>query len=93
MYKLILLFVILFVSNTDVNANTEVKPSEKEDLCQFEYWNAFSQTFNKTADYWEAESAALEAEDKAENRTGIEEWLKENSLENSKNHTESSLKI
>lgn len=86
MYKLVLLFVILFATQNDVNANTKENPKEKEneELCDWEYWNAFSQTFNQTADYKEAESAALEAKSEAKDKTGLEEWLKENSPEEPK---------
>ena len=77
MYKLILILIVLFASHTNINANSSEKPSESEELCEWEYWNAFSQTFNKTDNYWEAESAALEAEEEAKNRTGVKEWLKE----------------
>jgi hypothetical protein len=77
MYKLVLIIIFAVVSYYDTDAMPKEKPLEKEEICQWEYWNAFSKTFNKTADFWASESAALEAEEMAEERTGIEEWLEE----------------
>ncbi len=85
MYKLVLILIVLFTSQNNLNANSSHEPSETDELCQWEYWNAFSESFNKTADFWEAESAALEAEELAEDRTEVEEWLKKHKQ---KNHTQ-----
>jgi len=74
MFKLVLILVLGLLSyNTDT---TSTEP-ETEDLHEWAYWNAFSETFNETADYWKAESAAMEAERIAEDRTGIAEFLKD----------------
>ena len=75
MYKLVLIFIIALTSYNNTDAMPKEKPLEKEEICQWEYWNAFSKTFNKTSDYWASESAALEAEEIAEQRTGVEEWM------------------
>jgi hypothetical protein len=82
MYKLVLILIVLFATHTNINANPSEKPSDINEISQWEYWNAFSQNFNKTGNYWEAESAALEAEETAENRTGLQEWLELNKEEN-----------
>jgi hypothetical protein len=77
MYKLVLIFIVALLSYNNSDAMAKEKPLEKEEICQWEYWNAFSKTFNKTSDFWASESAALEAEETAEQRTGVEEWLDE----------------
>ena len=74
MYKVVLIFALGLLSYNNLDI-TNVEP-ETEALQEWAYWNAFSQTFNETADYWKAESAALEAEKIAEDRTEIEEFLK-----------------
>lgn len=77
MYKLVLILILAVISYSNTDAMPKEKPLEKEQVCQWEYWNAFSITFNETANYWAAESAALEAEHIANERTGVEEWLDE----------------
>ena len=76
MYNIILIFAIGVLTQNEVLSNTN-NDCESKDLKEWVYWNAFSQTFNKTADYWKAESAALEAEDKANETIETEEWLAE----------------
>jgi len=74
MYKVVLIFVLGLLSYNNVNT-TNAEP-ETEQLHEWAYWNAFSKTFNETADYWKAESAALEAEKLSKDRTNIEAFLK-----------------
>ena len=77
MYKLVLIFALGLISHNNVtNNNVNVEP-ETAELREWAYWDAFSNTFNETADYWEAESAALEAEKVASERTDIDVFLKE----------------
>ncbi len=57
------------------NVNIEHPKTETKNLSEWVYWDAFSNTFNETADYWQAESAALEAQNLAEERTDIDEFL------------------
>ena len=84
MYKVILIFALGLLSyNTEIEPNLE--PEAKE-LREWEYWNAFSNTFNETADYWEAESAALEAERLAEERTDVEDFLCEVQIKEEKHN-------
>lgn len=75
MYKLVLIFAISLMTQNEILPNTV--DSETEELCEWVYWDAFSQTFNETSDFWKAESAALEAESIAKDRTEVEEWLDE----------------
>jgi len=78
MYKLILILIITLLSNYQLDAkSTPAEIENKEEIVKWEYWNAFSEEFNKTADFWEAESAALEAEDTAKERLYVDKWLKE----------------
>jgi hypothetical protein len=76
MFKLVLIFAIGVMSHNQVEAKVNVEP-ETKDLKEWVYWNAFSKTFNETADFWKAESAALEAEKLAEERTNVEQFLKD----------------
>lgn len=64
------------MSQNQLDTNRNVEP-EVADLKEWVYWDAFSNTFNETGDYWKAESAALEAERVAEERTEIDEFLME----------------
>ena len=83
MYKVVLIFALGLLS---YNKTTPTNPeSETNEIHQWVYWDAFSNTFNETADYWEAESAALEAEKLAEDRTDIKEFL-ENIEQKEENH-------
>jgi hypothetical protein len=75
MGKLILLFILANLTQNQLNSETK---DDQEEVKSFAYWNTFSETFEKTADFWQAESAALEAEEIAEERTGVEEWLSKN---------------
>ena len=93
MYKLVLILLFAVVSFNNTDAMPKEKTLEKEEICQWEYWNAFSNTFNKTADFWASESAALEAEEIAEERTGVEEWLEEYSPENEKSCSDTTKNI
>ena len=77
MGKLVLFFVLISLTHSEMRSNI-VKNQQAEEVKEFAYWDAFSQVFIKTADYWEAESAALEAESIAESRTGVDTWLEEN---------------
>ena len=74
MYKVVLILALGLFSY-DNPTSTDIQP-ETQELCNWVYWDAFSHTFNKTANYWKAESAALEAEKLADSRTGTEEFLK-----------------
>jgi hypothetical protein len=77
MYKIVLIFALGLISQFNVdNAKNNVEPEALE-LQEWAYWDAFSNTFNETADYWKAESAGLEAEKIAEERTNIDEFLKD----------------
>lgn len=76
MEKLIILFILASLSQNQINSNDA--DNQAEEVQEFVYWEAFSETFDKTADYWKAESEALKAENIAEERTGIEEWLSQN---------------
>ena len=75
MYKLVLIFALGLISY--YNVNTDNSEIESKELKEWVYWDAFSNKFNETADYWQAESAALEAEKIATERTDIEDFLKE----------------
>ncbi len=87
MGKLVLLFILANLAQNHLSfENTN---DQAEEVREFEYWDTFSETFEKTADYWEAESSALEAESIAKDRTGIEEWMTEN--KNNINKIDSSL--
>jgi hypothetical protein len=77
MEKLVLFFVLASLGFSEMRSN--IVENQAEEVREFAYWEAFSQVFNKTADYWKAESAALSAESIATNRTGVESWLEENS--------------
>ena len=77
MYKAVLLFILSLLSTSTETTTTPNHDSETKELREWVYWDAFSNTFNDTADYWKAESAALEAEMIAENRTGVEKFLEE----------------
>lgn len=74
MFKLVLIFAIGAMSYNQVEAKVNVEP-ETQDLKEWVYWDAFSNTFNETADFWKAESAALEAQRMAEERTDIDKFL------------------
>ncbi|RRO22136.1 hypothetical protein [Flavobacteriaceae bacterium 14752] len=74
MYKLVLIFAFSVVITQNEILSDNVK-TETEELQEWVYWNAFSKTFNETADFWKAESAALEAESKANEIVEAEEWL------------------
>jgi len=76
MYKIVLIFALGLITQYNVTSDKNVEPEALE-LREWAYWNAFSSTFNETADYWKAESAALEAEKIAEERTNIDQFLKE----------------
>lgn len=77
MEKLVLFFVLAALTQNEMRSN----PAEEqaEEVKEYVYWNAFSEVFNKTADYRKAESAALEAESIAAGKTDVDTWLKENS--------------
>jgi len=77
MGKLVLFFVLATLTQNEMRSN----PAENEakEVREYVYWDAFSEVFHKTADYWKAESAALEAESIATSKTGVDEWLEENS--------------
>lgn len=77
MGKLVLFFVLATLTQNEMRSNSAENQTEK--LREYVYWDAFSEVFNKTADYWKAESAALEAESIAEGKTGVDTWLEENS--------------
>jgi len=73
MYKLVLILVLSALTQSEAFSNHNT--SEAEELQDWVYWNAFSETFNQTADFWKSESAALEAESKAKDIVESEEWL------------------
>ena len=75
MYKLVLIFALALISQNAVTSDN-VEPDTAE-LKEWVYWDAFSQTFNETADYWKAESAALEAQEFADDRTDVDQFLRE----------------
>ena len=77
MYKIVLIFAIGLISQINVTTTENHVEPEALELHEWAYWDAFSNTFNETADYWKAESAALEAEKIAEERTDIEQFLNE----------------
>jgi len=77
MGKLVLLFVLASLTQSEMKLNSA--ENQSEEVREYVYWNTFSKVFNKTADYWKAESAALEAESIAAGKTGVDSWLKENS--------------
>ncbi len=81
MYKLVLIFAFSVITQNEILSNN-VK-TEIEELQEWVYWNAFSTTFNETADFWKAESAALKAESKALEIVKAEEWLAK--IENKEN--------
>ena len=84
MYKVVLILTLGLLSFNNVTSTSPELEPETEELREWVYWNAFSNTFNETADYWEAESAALEAERVAEERTDIEEFLHDVNLKEAK---------
>lgn len=73
MYKIILIFAIGVLTQNEILSKTS--KTESEELQEWVYWNAFSQTFNETADYWKAESAALKAEDEVRDIVDSDKWL------------------
>jgi hypothetical protein len=77
MGKLVLFFVLASFTHSEVKPN--VVSDQAEEVREFVYWDAFSKVFNQTADFWKAESAALEAESIATSKTGVDSWLAENS--------------
>lgn len=77
MGKLVLFFVLASLTQSKMISNSA--ENQSEEVREYVYWDTFSEVFNKTADYWEAESAALEAESIAEGKTGVDTWLEENS--------------
>lgn len=65
-----------------------IEGDKTEDVLEWVYWNTFSETFIETSDVLKAESAALDAEDKAEEVVNAEEWLAEiQSSESSKSQS------
>lgn len=76
MYKIVLIFALGLISHFNVTTTENHVEPEALELQEWAYWDAFSNTFNETADYWQAESAALEAEKIAEERTNIDQFLK-----------------
>lgn len=76
MGKLIIFFLLVSLTQNEI-ISSKVNP-QIDDVAKYEYWSTFSETFDKTADFWKAESKALEAESIAEDRTGVKEWLVDN---------------
>lgn len=76
MGKLVILFVLMNLIHTEINSNKD--KTQAQEVREYEYLTTFSETYSETADYWKAESAGLEAESKAKDRTNIKEWLLEN---------------
>lgn len=76
MGKLILLFIL--ANLTQNNFSSDLEKDQAKEVQEYEYWRTFSKTFEETADFWQAESAALEAEEIAEDRTEITAWLAKN---------------
>lgn len=85
MEKLILFISILIMTGQSIKANNTDTDKESNAILEWVYWDAFSETFIKTADKLKAESAALEAENEAEKIVNAEEWLKDISRENNLN--------
>ena len=77
MGKLVLFIVLASLTQSEMRPN--IVDDQAEEVREYVYWDAFSKVFNQTADYWKAESAALEAESIAESQTGVDSWLEENS--------------
>jgi len=75
MGKLVIFFLLVNLAQNE--ANTTKNTDQVNDLKEYVYWNTFSKIYEKTANFWQAESEALEAESIADDRTGIEEWLAE----------------
>jgi len=83
MGKLIIFFLLAGLTQHEIilnhsNSEKDESNSKKDEVSTYEYWSTFSETFEETADYSEAESAALEAESIAKDRTNLKEWLAEN---------------
>jgi hypothetical protein len=76
MGKLVLLFILANMAQNQMSSDVNI--NQAEEVREYAYWDNFSETFEKTADFWKAESAALEAESIASDRTGLDEWLSEN---------------
>jgi len=76
MTKLILMLMIANLTQNSMNFDHE--DQQTEEVIEFVYWDTFSKTFKETGDYWEAESAALEAENRVKDRINVEEWLADN---------------
>lgn len=76
MGKLIIFFLLVSLTQNEIISNKA--NAETDEVSTYEYWSTFSETFEETADYWQAESAALEAESIAEDRINVKEWLAEN---------------
>lgn len=84
MEKLVLFITLLLLTQQNIVASN-IEESQEEDVLEWVYWNTFSETFIETSDVLKAESAALDAEDRAEEVVNAEEWLAEiNSQESSK---------
>jgi len=77
MGKLVLFIVLASLTQSEMRPN--IVDNQAEEVREYVYWDAFSKVFNQTADYWKAESAALEAESIAKSQTGVDSWLEENS--------------
>jgi hypothetical protein len=88
MGKLVIFYLLVSLAQNEIVSNQA--KAQTDDVSTYEYWSTFSETFEKTADYWEAESAALEAESKATDRTNVKEWLEDNksNLEKKKSKTQ-----
>jgi hypothetical protein len=76
MGKLMLFFALVTLTQSEMRSSST--ENQAEEIREYVYWDAFSSVFNKTADYWKAESAALEAESIAASKTGVDTWLEKN---------------
>lgn len=75
MGKLVLFITLLSISQHNITENEVNK--ESENILEWVYWDSFSENFINTSDVLKAESAALEAKDKAEEVIYAKEWLAE----------------
>lgn len=89
MTKLVLFIALLTMTQQSITANN--LDNESKDTLEWVYWNTFSETFIKTSDVLKSESAALEAEDEAEEIINTEQWLAEIDKQESTNEKPKSL--
>ena len=67
----------VFTLSTSSFKTVDKEEQHLSEICDWEYVNAFIESWVMWNDVWAAESAALTAESECEDRTGIDEFLNE----------------